>query len=60
MECKDCGSKDIGAYSDQIVELELDEYGEVVSVVDTLGGIGDIYNHFCRDCGSENIIGIPE
>jgi len=27
MKCKECGSKNIGAYTDQIVEIRLDEYG---------------------------------
>lgn len=60
MKCKDCGSKDIGAFTDQIVEVELDEYGEPLEVVDTVEGFGDAFAHFCRDCGRNNISGIPE
>lgn len=60
MKCKDCGSKDIGAFTDQIVEVELDEYGEPIGIVERVKEYGDIYNHFCRDCGSDNITGIHE
>ena len=56
MKCKDCGSKDIGAYTDKIVEVRFIEQ-KGWEEYDIVSGSGHIYDYFCLECQSENISG---